>query len=218
MNRKSGYARHVPRVLAVCVVALVAFGLVYFIQGMLDKPANTKKMVQQITLIQPPPPPPPPPKLEEPPPPEVKEEIVKEEPTPEETPQESDEPPPGADLGLDAEGGAGGDAFGLLGKKGGRDLLLGGTGRFAWYSTIVKQSIDDLFAENAEVRKRRYSVQVRLWIKPDGQVDRAELAKSSGDAQTDQAYRTALAGLRKFSECPPDDMPQPILLRITSRS
>jgi len=216
MSRKTDYARYVPRVLAVCVVALVTFGLIYFVQGLLDKPVKSKKMVQQISLIQPPPPPPPPPKQEEPPPEEEK--IVKEEPVPEETPPDSDEPPAGADLGLDADGGAGGDAFGLLGKKGGRDLLLGGgPGRFAWYSTILQRDILDVLSENERVRAQRYSVIVKLWILPDGKISKAELASTSGSKDVDASLRVALAGMNHLSEKPPEDLPQPVKLKITSR-
>ncbi|WP_052700215.1 hypothetical protein [Methylocucumis oryzae] len=85
--------------------------------------------------------PPPPPKVEKPPEPEVKNEVEQPEPEPEEPlPDVADEPPPG-DLGLDAEGTAGSDGFGLAARKGGRGLLGGGGGGdpYAWYGGLIKK-------------------------------------------------------------------------------
>src|SRR5512134_2417325 len=85
-----------------------------------DKPAPAKMVVQEVKILRAPPPPPP----EEPPPPPPEEVDVPEpEPQPEPTP--SDEPPPG-ELGLDAEGAAGSDGFGLAARPGGRDLVGSG--------------------------------------------------------------------------------------------
>ncbi|HAZ42809.1 MAG TPA: TonB-dependent receptor, partial [Methylococcaceae bacterium] len=41
-------------------------------------------------------------------------------------PEQAEEPPPGENLGVDADGAAGGDSFGLVGKKGGSGFLGGG--------------------------------------------------------------------------------------------
>ena len=217
--QKSHWLRYLPRLIAGGVLLSVTLGMVIFVRHMLsgDVP-HGKKTVQQITLLQPPPPPPPPPKIEEKPPePEVKEEVKQEPPEPQEQ-DAADEPPPGADLGLDAEGGAGGDAFGLVGKKGGRDLIGGGGGsRFGWYSTIVQRDILDLLGDVARVRSQRYSVMVKLWINAEGRVTRAELLSSSGNKEVDHSLTTALADLHQLSERPPDDLPQPVKLRITSR-
>lgn len=219
MNRKAHWLRYLPRMIVGGVLLSVTLGMIVFVRHMLsgDIP-HGKKTVQQITLLQPPPPPPPPKVEEKPPEPEVKEEVKQEPPEPEAKEDAANEPPPGADLGLDAEGGAGGDAFGLVGKKGGRDLIGGGGGsRFGWYSTIVQRDILDLLAEVSRVRSQRYSVMVKLWINPEGRVTRSELLSSSGNQEVDRSLTTALADLRQLSERPPEDLPQPVKLRITSR-
>ena len=62
---------------------------------------------------------------------------------------DNDNTPAGDKLGLDAEGGAGNDAFGLVGKKGGRSLLAGGNGmgaisllnKYAGYTQILTTTI-----------------------------------------------------------------------------
>ena len=47
---------------------------------------------------------------------------------PEDVPEAANEPPPGEALGLDAEGGAGGDGFGLAARRADADLLQSGGG------------------------------------------------------------------------------------------
>lgn len=196
-------------------VLLVVGGLAWFVvQGMGEPAAPAKKTVQQITVIKPPPPPdtPPPP----PPPPEEEVEIDEPEPTPEVA--EAEQPPIGEQLGLDADGSAGGDAFGLLARRGGRDLLAGGgEGGFGWYSNVLKGDLIGRLSEIRDIRKDRYSVSVRLWLAPDGRVERYSLVGSTGKPDLDRDLQAALASLDRVSERPPEGLPQPVRLRIVSR-
>jgi periplasmic protein TonB len=172
--------------------------------------AQTKKTVQQISLIQPPPPPPPP-KVEEKPPEPVKEEVKVNEPPPEKNDQE---PPPGKDLGVDADGGAGGDGFGLIGRKGGRDLL--DSGGFGWYGNQVKAGIYDALMGDECTRKARYSVVIKVWVVSSGKVQRVELEGSSGNPEVDTCITRALPGVH-VADAPPEDLPQPIRIRVAAR-
>ncbi len=207
--------RLVPWTLGGVVVALVMIGVIYLAKAMMTNPDTGKKTVQQISLIQPPPPP----KLEEPPPPpEVKQEEIKlDEPPPAPEP-EAEAPPPGEELGLDAEGGAGGDGFGLRGNKGGRGLLGGDGNAFGWYGRIVKHDVSEALSRDERLKRKSYSVIIKLWLKPDGRVERVELAASSGATEIDTALRLALQALHRVKEAPPSDLPQPIKLRITART
>ncbi len=212
-----GLARWAPLAGGILALVIVCV-LLYFGWRVLSAGGPPPKpAVQQISIVQPPPPPPPPPPEEEPPPPE--EQPLEEEPPPDPEPQdaESDEPPPGEDLGLDAEGTAGADGFGLVGKKGGRSLL-GGAGGFRAYGGLLKTDVQRLLENIDAVRGSRYSVVVRLWIAPDGFIDRSELVTSSGDPEVDAALRAALGGRARLSQAPPADLPQPVKLRITSRT
>lgn len=219
MNRP--YLRYLPALAGFFAVTLAVGVVVYFVLGFLkDKPSNPKNMVQQITLIQPPPPPPPP--EEKPPEPEVKQEV--DIPKPQDTPQDQPEdaadnlPPIGDDLGLDAEGGAGGDAFGLIGKKGGQNLIGGGGGRFSRYVSLVQDQISTTLSEDEEIRKQKYSVIVHLWVGGDGKVERFELVKGTGKHDLDKKLKLDLSEIRAFGEAPSVEMPQPIKLHISSRS
>jgi periplasmic protein TonB len=209
---KSSLRRHAPLLAGAALLALLAVGVWLLLDKVLNSGgAQTKKTVQQISLIQPPPPPPPPPKVEEKPPEPVKDEVKVNEPPPEKNDQA---PPPGKDLGVDADGSAGSDGFGLIGRKGGRDLL--GGGRFGWYGDLVKSGIYDALMRDDNARKASYSIVVEVWLSAQGEIQRLELEHSTGDPDIDASIKKALPGLR-VSEAPPADLPQPIKIRIATR-
>jgi protein TonB len=204
MSRKTHLLRLMP-LLGIAAVALFTTAVVLAIKSyVLDGAPAPKKNIQQVTLI-PPPPPPPPPKVE-PPPPEMKQEVKLEEPEemPEEMPEVLDDTPVGEDLGLDAEGGAGGDAFGLIGRKGGRGFLEGGVD--AWYKGIVQQELKDLLYDRIDQLKAiRYSVRLNIRLDSDGQFALVALEGSTGDAEVDAALKRVLANGR-LRERPPEHL------------
>ena len=140
------------------------------------------------------------------------------EPDPEPDPTPSNEPPPSEQLGLDAEGGAGGDAFGLVGNKGGRDLLASGGSAFNWYGGLLKNEVLAQLEGVKDARKGAYSATVKIWVRGDGTVERAHLSQSTGDPQRDKEIEAALSRITRVSEAPPAGMPQPVSLRIVSRA
>lgn len=201
-------------------VIFIGFGAIVYamVSALSGTPPPQQPKVQQISIVQPPPPPPPPPEMEEPPPePEEQVEVPEPEPEPVAEAEDSDEPPPGEDLGLDAEGAAGSDGFGLRAKKGGRGLIGGGD-RNAWYAGILQRDLQSLLSSIDDVRKGRYSVVVRIWVTDDGAIKDSEIVSGSGDSAIDEALARALRGGARLSEAPPEDLPQPIKLQISSRS
>jgi protein TonB len=215
-GKKAGSLRGYVPVAVISLTVIAAVGLVgWLVFSSIGDPAGaTKKPIQQVQIIRPPPPPPTPP----PPPPEAEEVDVPEPEEPEPEAAEPDQPPIGEQLGLDAEGVAGGDGFGLLGRKGGRDLLgTGGGDQFAWYGQVLKSDLIDKLAEIRDIRRDRYSVEVRLWLSPDGRIERFKVLTSTGDKELDRDLVAALKSLDRVSELPPADLPQPVRLRIISR-
>jgi periplasmic protein TonB len=215
MNPRSKWLRILPALIGVFVTATAGGAAVYFIsQFMESPPPQPKKVIQQVRLIRPPPPPP---KVEEPPPPEVEEEKV-DVPEPEPAPESpSDQPPPGDLLGLDADGVAGADGFGLAARRGGRDLLATGGDRFAWYAGMLKEDLISFLAEHRDIRSRAYSVNVRLWLDGKGAVTRVSLTSSTGDKNLDRELEALLGSMERVAEAPPADLPQPVQVRIVSR-
>ncbi len=214
-QEESFWRKQGPLIGGVGLLVLFAIGGYFAVRGLGGGTPPEPPKIQEISLVQPPPPPPPPPKLEEPPPPE--EQVNIPEPEPEPVPEEaaSDEPPPGEDLGLDAEGVAGADGFGLRAKKGGRGLIGGGD-RNRWYAGIIQRDLQNLLANNDDARGAKYAVVVKLWIDSSGRIERFELSDSTGNVASDSALRETLSGLQ-LSDSPPDDMPQPVKLRVVAR-
>ncbi len=210
--RRPAIVRLLPLAVGAAVVALVVLGLIWLI-GSLERPEEPKRQtVQTVQLVRPPPPPP------EPPPPPPPEEKV-EEPLPQDTPEEAppEEAAPAEQLGLDAEGVAGSDGFGLAARRGGQGLGLGGAA-FAWYTAMLKDSILDVLTADERLRRGSYQLTVRVWLTNSGEIERIKLASTSGDRALDAAIEQALEKIGRVREPPPIEMPQPVTLRIVSRS
>jgi protein TonB len=203
-----------PIVVGVLLVAVVV-GLIWFVKGLMESKVDKPKreVAQIIKLVRPPPPPPEPP----PPPPPPEEKI--EEPLPQETPEEAppDASSPAESLGLDAEGVAGSDGFGLAARKGGHDLVGTGGSAFGWYTSMLKDSIVSALSDDDRIRRGSYQVTVRVWLSRTGDIEKIKLASTSGNRELDQAIERSLAKLGRVREAPPLEMPQPVTLRILSR-
>ena len=206
----------IPKVLGGLVLLA---GIFYVVKVIVDfaseKPVKHEKKIQTIDLVKPPPPPPPPPKVEPPPPEPEMEKLEEPEPDPEPLPDVQDQQPAG-DTGLDAEGTAGSDAFGMVGKKGGRGLLGGGDAN-AGYATSIKESLIDILSEHEELRRKSYSAVIKIWLTPEGNVSRFELSRGSNDEDIDKLLNKLVSQFKKAKEPPPPGMAQPIKFKISSR-
>jgi protein TonB len=209
-------------------------GIAFLVSLMLSDSSHRKReKIAVIKLLKPPPPP-----VEKPPEPEVPKEVPKQEviediPQPQDTPQD-DQPqdtPAGQDLGVDAEGGAGSDGFGLVGKKGGRGITLGGGGgglsnasllaKYGWYTKKVEkelwQRVKSILDKDGGIPKGKHSATVHLVLNGTGTITRFKLLGSSGNEKIDEALKSALSAL-KISEPKPDGMPNGLTLKVSSQS
>ena len=201
-----------------------------------DDSPHKKDVFTQITIVKPPPQP----IKEKPPEPEVKQIEKKEEVfTPDNPDQdnkpagEKDDAPAGDNLGVDSEGTAGGDAFGLVGKKGGRSLLAGGGGsggngmerlsllsKYAFYTQVVEAEIRKAVLkhldENGGEPKGKLQAVVRISLDAKGSVVNFRIVGSSGNTRMDDAVNQTINKAR-ISEPPPDGMPRTMTIRISYR-
>lgn len=209
MSLRAAIGKRLP-LLLVLLLLLLAVGFGLFMKDLFgDKKVEQKKIVQQITLLAPPPPPPPP---EQEPEPEVEEEPL-EDPQDEPLPDEPMDNSASPDLGVDADGSAGGDGFGLVGRKGGSGLLGGGSP----YAADVQSIISENLSMNNELRHLAYQAVLKLWIDESGKLERFEIQQREGDPKVQQLLQVALAEIQRFEQPPPLEMPQPIKLRIKSQ-
>ena len=214
MESENSSISRTPLIAGLLVVLVLVCSLVWFIRGfMANKDKKPTRAVQNITVIRPPPPPPP---QETPPPPpeKVQEPLPKDEPPP--TPDNSPTPP--QQLGLDAEGTAGDDGFGLAARKGGSDLVGSAGAAFAWYTGKLKDEVTDRLSTDAKLRGKKYTVGVRIWLESDGRIKDVKMTSGTGSRDLDSAISSDIAALGRLSASPPLEMPQPISLQIVSRS
>jgi len=220
------------------LIAAMIIGLgvcVYLVMAVLsDDGPRSRSSVTTVTLLKPPPPPQIKEKLPEPE--EVKlqkkEEII--EPVPQ-TDQnkagEEDNAPAGDNLGPDADGTAGSDGFGLVGKKGGRSIIAGDGGsgdamgrlsllsKYAGYSQIVESEIRKAVMkkldENGGIPKGKLQAVAKISVDKQGAIVSYKIIGSSGNHQMDKAVEQSLNTIR-LSASPPNGMPRTITIRVTS--
>lgn len=199
------------------IAAVVAIAMSFMTEGKSKK----RTVIQQISVLRPPPPPPPPKPEEKLPEPEIdKQEVKMPEPDTPPDPQQADAPV-SQDLGVDAQGTGNGDSFGLVGKPGGKDITtIGGGGdraQFSFFAGSMQRHFAEQFNKNEKLKSRDYKVVIKVWLGADGRVQRFDIAGSSGNQETDAAIRLALSQMTPMPEPPPENMPQPVRLRMTSR-
>jgi len=214
MDSRHTLRRYAPIGGSALLVLALLLGLLWYLHGLMSsQPARPQRMVQNITVIRPPPPPPPEDQPPPPPPDKIEQQVQQSEPEP--APDNTPTPP--ANLGLDAEGSAGDDGFGLAARRGGSDLAGSGGAVFAWYTGKVKDQLADRLAADPRLHGKKFDVVVRLWIEADGRIRESRLTGSTGNRDLDGAIAAILSSGR-FDQGPPIEMPQPIIFKIVSRT
>jgi len=191
-----------------------------------DAPAPPRRM--QMVKLLPDTPPPPPPKPEE-----KKPEQPKEDRPQPQAPQAKplDAPQPQALRSDEAAGdGAGsGMVAGAVSKDyNGEQVATAtiggapaddGSARLAAtsFANSATRALNEYLARDRELRRADYRVRVNLWLSASGALQRIELVEGTGDAETDQVLRTALARFPGPGTPPPERMPQPLRLLVTNR-
>jgi periplasmic protein TonB len=209
------------------LVLLLGAALFWAVRGLIAKDAPKKPGVQQIAILKQPPPPPPKPPEKQPEPPKVKEEVKIDTPRDQpklDEPKQANEPPAAADkpLGVDADGSAGGDGFGLAANRGGRDITtIGPTGnggqlrsRGAYFSGLVQRHFHEALSRSRKVARDEFNVVVKVWLNDDGRVSRADLVTGTGRSEVDELIVATLLEMAPLREVPPPEM-RPMQLRLS---
>lgn len=207
---------------ALGTVAVVA-AAVLMIQGLTSGKRAPPQQITKLKIVPDTPPPPPPPKEEKrpEPPKEAPKEIKIEQPKQEPPPRQAQQNEP---LKMEGEAGDGPSPFAAGTVKHdyiGQPTGEGGSGNrlgFAFYTTGLQRHLQGELAKDKKLRATDYRVLVRLWLARNGAIDRVELGGSTGDTELDDRLQTALQTVAAMPEPPPENMPQPVRLRITNRS
>jgi TonB family protein len=215
--------------MVIIIGVLAAIGAGAWALAPKDKPRKKSSSVSMVNIMPPPPPTPPPPTPPPTPPPvEEPREIPENQPEfveetqPESAPQPESPPEEAAPMGSNIQGE--GDNFGLSGKGGGGMIgglgsgnRQGGNSKYGFYAGQVQSRVAAALRSNKKTRSATLDLKVRIWVDSNGRIQRAKLEGSSGNAAVDRALaEEALAGLQ-LSEPPPQDMPMPIVMRISAK-
>jgi len=217
---------------AVSVVLLLAVGFLLKI-FLTDSGPRKKLQISSVTLMKPPEqkdkPPEPPPEAPKPQQTQQMDAPTQQQMDTPQNNQPADNAPAGP-LGLDAEGGAGSDGFGLAGRKGGRSIIGGGGGgggsgmslmaKYGWYTKKVQDElwgkIKKALDEEGGIPKGKHKAVVWLQLDPRGSVVQFKIVNSSGNDKVDEALRKQLPAMR-FSQPLPDGMPKGMTIRVSSQ-
>lgn len=209
------WRRKLPMIAGVAFMVLFAGGAVWLIRSYMEgavAPPKPKEI--KITLVKPPEPPKPP---EKPPEPEKveqhKEEVKLNQPPPPDAPP-PEAPPPGAGI---PDGPPGGMATDLA--RGSGKFIGGGNGtREAWYAQRISRHLEDFLRRSKRLQGVSFQVVAHVWFDPVGRVIRVSLGKGSGNSQTDSIVQQEIEGAPALRDPLPDDLQQPVRIRLAART
>ena len=223
------------------ILVILVGGCLYLLLGT-DSEGDKKRHVATVSLLKPQQ------DMKDKPPPPLKDKLpeeiqkkdtmeVKSMAAPSAAPADKGDNKPAADgpLGLDAAGGAGTDGFGLVGRKGGRDVTTLGTGagggggggdmsvllrKYGWYNQRVQEDLRKVVRKRLDegkgIPKGKLEAIVEILMDDRGTITDHKIVKSSGNQTMDEAVRESLK-FAKISEPPPSGIPKKMSIRISSQ-
>lgn len=213
----------------VAIGVVLAAALAVLVWHLLSDTASQKRVVADAPMLMLPPPPPPLPVPEKPPEPEpekIKPQVV--EPTPKpieplEPPKDDTPPSPSKDLGdpvtIDGAAQAGTDAFGIqAGSGGGSTGGAGGGLGSGSYARYVSSMLQQALSRDPRTRQLVFDdIQLDLWLGADGKTTRAQLVRSAGSPEIDEAVLAMVRELDRIDEHPPASLRFPMRVSMKGR-
>ena len=232
-KKKKSQSSYVIPVVIVLFFVGIGVGIFYLLA--VDKGGGKKVFVAKIDLIKPDRSEPPPPK-EKLPEPEIqqKQDIVTAPVNTPDQPAGDDKPAADGPLGLEGDGGAGADGFGLAARgKVGRDITTIGTGnglhigdqgailrKYAGYFRLVQEEMKKIafkhLDEAGKFPKGKLEATVQIVMDDEGVITECRIVRSSGNSAVDKVVKESLR-LARISLPPPRDVPRRINVRMTAQ-
>jgi protein TonB len=91
----------------------------------------------------------------------------------------------------------------------------GGMG-FAMFGSGTARYIAQELAREPKLKSSQYQIEIRVWISKDGRFRREEIVRGTGDRDLDTLIQAGLNQLGTLSTPVPQDLPQPLRIRVTS--
>lgn len=83
---------------------------------------------------------------------------------------------------------------------------------------LIQTEIQQVLQKDDKLGSSRYGITVAVWLSSSGRPDRVKLLNTTGNHDIDARIEQALAAMPNLPQPPPQDMPQPINLRIDARA
>lgn len=212
-SHKRSLRSRLPMIGGLLFMAVFTAAVIWVVMGFINNPGKPERSkIQTISLVKPPPPKPP---EEKPPEPEKieqpKEEIKIDQPQP---PQAEAPPPPAGGIPDGPAGGmetdlAAGSGIGIGGGTAGND-------RRSWYSRMISRQLEDDLKRAKRLQGKDYRIVAKIWFNPAGAVSRVQIDTSTGDSELDEMLRQEILQI-SLRDPLPNDIPQPVRLRVVSR-
>lgn len=138
---------------------------------------------------------------------------IAELPTPQPTPEPPSPTPKDPISGIASKDGDGDGS--LPGGKGPGPAVS--PSRWGWYAGQVQVTIAEALRKNRLTRNANLDLQVRIWPDSTGRIQRAKLARSTGDSKMDEAIQNEVLTNLQLQQPPPSGMKLPIVLRLVAR-
>lgn len=87
---------------------------------------------------------------------------------------------------------------------------------FIAYVDLVRRDIEAALLSDAELSRSDYRISLRLWLDPNGRVDRSEVIASSASRSINDRFRAVLRTVQ-IGEKPPEGLPQPMRIEFLAR-
>lgn len=103
--------------------------------------------------------------------------------------------------------------------KGGEVKTIGSDGgaKFTWYAGVVKNQIENALERDKELSVAQYKLVVTVWLSASGKIDRLEFSNVDATDDIQRVIKSVLENMPAIRDTPPQDMPQPIKLRIAAK-
>jgi hypothetical protein len=84
------------------------------------------------------------------------------------------------------------------------------------FGSSTARHIAQELARDPKLKSSTYQIEVRVWLSRDGRFERQEIVRGTGDRELDALIRSGLNQISSLQQPVPQNLPQPLRIRVTS--
>jgi TonB family protein len=81
---------------------------------------------------------------------------------------------------------------------------------------MIEGHVQRQVQKQPSLNRVRWHIGVKIWLSAEGEAQRVELISSTGTSDLDDKLREALLKMPRMPQAPPQDLPQPVVLQVSS--